>query len=115
MAIATVNAVYQGIAPTKTGEILAGLGGGDAVRDLQGTISAISDGSDTNFTVNWIDGTQVLPFTPSGVLISRNGGTAAATITALSVTSITTTSGLVTISAAGSNEETFVFSILLFK
>lgn len=115
MAISTVSAVWQGNAPTKTGQVVANMIPGDVSRTLLGTVTAISDGSDTNFTVNWIDGTQVLPFTPSGVIAFRNGGTAAATIVVQSVTSITTTSGLITLSAAGSSTETFIISLLLFK
>ena len=115
MAISTVNASYLGTAPTKTGQVLANYLSGNDARTLYATCTAISDGSDTNFTVNWIDGTQVLPFTPSAVFISRVGGTAAATITPLSVTSITTTSGLVTLSAAGSNLETFILGLIILK
>ena len=115
MAISTVNASYLGQAPTKTGQILANALSGSDARTLYATATAISDGSDTNFTVNWIDGTQVLPFTPSAVLATRNGGTAAATISVLSVTSITTTSALITLSAAGSTSETFAIALAILK
>ena len=73
------------------------------------------DGSDTNFTVNWIDGTEVLPFTPSAVLAVRNGGTHAATLSVLSVTSITATSALITLSGGGTNTETAVVALQIIK
>jgi hypothetical protein len=42
---------------------------------LLGYVTATGDGAATSVTVNWIDGTQTLPFTPTGVRCSRVGGT----------------------------------------
>lgn len=40
---------------------------------MVGTITG--DGAATTIAVNWIDGTQTIPFTPTGVRVSRIGGT----------------------------------------
>jgi hypothetical protein len=76
MAITTVNAFYQGISgggvgtsvasvPTVTGQILASQISGDASLDLEGFCLPVLDGAATTFTLNWIDGTNTLPFPPS--------------------------------------------------
>jgi len=83
MAITTVNAFYQGTSgggggtsvqsvPTVTGEVLATTQGGISYGNLDGFCLPVLDGSSTNFTLNWIDGTAVLPFPPSGVFAFRN-------------------------------------------
>lgn len=116
-AIATVNMVYQGIGPTVTNEVLASYASAPGAQDLQGICTAVgeSGGADTDFTVNWIDGTAVLPFTPTAVFAHRNGGTAAATISVVGVASITATSALVTLSAAPASAATAVIAIRIMK
>jgi hypothetical protein len=83
MSISAVNAFYQGMGaqgggassvavyPQFTGEILANYMSGPAAQDLEGFCLPILDGSSTTFTLNWIDGTQTLPYPPSGVFSYR--------------------------------------------
>lgn len=40
---------------------------------MVGTVTG--DAAATTIVVNWIDGTQTIPFTPTGVRVSRIGGT----------------------------------------
>jgi hypothetical protein len=39
------------------------------------TVTITGDGAATTILVNWIDGVLTLPFTPTGVRVSRIGGT----------------------------------------
>ena len=83
MAITTVNAFYAGTSsgansststyptPTVTGEILASQVSGFGSQSLEGFCLPILDGSTATFTLNWIDGTAVLPYVPSIVFTSR--------------------------------------------
>ena len=114
MSIAAANVAYvSAAAPTKTGQIV--VFGGNDIQDyaLGGTVTAVLDGASTTFTVNWIDGTQTLNFTPSRVFMFRCGGTGATTISAVGVSSVTNASATVTISAAGTNTQTVTFAILI--
>ena len=188
MAITTVNAFYQGTSsgadsstssypsPTVSGEILASVSSGFASQELNGFCLPILDGSSTNFTVNWIDGTLTLAYVPSLIQALRvdppawqastiypknaivlgsghvqqvsavspgtqgftassaptwstSGGTvvdghltwtdlgaiAAATVGVTSVTAITTTSALVTISAAGTSTQVATVAFRLLR
>jgi hypothetical protein len=116
MAIPAVNPTYSGAnAPTKTAEVMV-TGPGDGQQTVyRGFGTATLDGSLTAFDVNWVDGTQTIPFTPTGVIVFRNGGTAAATISVLSATITSSTKMNLTISAAGSNGNTLAFSFIVLK
>lgn len=95
----TSNAAYStgGQAPLFTGQIMAqNLGDPDA-RMFKGTATVTGDGASATWTVNFIDGSQALPFTPSGVIVTKMAGVAATLLQ--SVTSITATSMLLTFSA----------------
>jgi len=113
MAIATVNASYVGQAPAKSGQIMIDSFAGDVSRRLFFNATLTGDGSDTNGTVNFIDGTEVLPFTPGFLLCSRNGGDAAATISFVGASSVTDTSFLATLSAAPANTATVILSCVV--
>lgn len=77
MSISTVNAFYQGTSsgadgatsvlsvPTLTGQVLASQISGYGSQALEGFCLPVLDGSTATFTVNWIDGTNVLSFVPS--------------------------------------------------
>lgn len=115
MAITSGNAVYSGTGPSLTGQILAQAGvAGDASRVLFGTATVTGDAASSAFDVNFIDGTNVLPFTPSGVIAFRSGGAATATINAVSVSAITSTKFTVNTSAAV-NAATYTVSFIVFK
>jgi hypothetical protein len=109
------NASYSGTGPAKTGQILAQSGlSGDATRLLFGTATVTGDGASSTFDVNFIDGTEVLPFTPSAVICTRTGGAATNTISVLAVESITTTKFTVRTSAAV-NAATFIVGFIVIK
>lgn len=113
--ITTVNAVYSGSGPAKTGQIVAQAGlAGDATRLLFGTATATGDGASAAFDVNFIDGTEVLPFTPTAVLCTRTGGAATGTISVVATGSITATKFTVTTSA-NVNAATFIISFIVIK
>lgn len=106
MAIASVNAVYSGLGPTASGQILAGQAqGGSAAQDLEFTATFIGDGASTSATLNLIDGTATLSFTPSGLIVARAGkaaDTAAATINAF-CSSVSNSVATIQFSAAPAN------------
>lgn len=117
MAIPDVNAVYSGVGPTASGQILAlGGNGGQASQDLEATGTATLDGTLTVFNFNWIDGTATLPFTPSGAIVSVCGGTqpAAAVVSAIA-DSITATKCVIRLSGAGTNANTLKVAVRILK
>ncbi len=114
MAITAGNAAYSGSGPVFTGQVVAQNLGDPASRVLFGTATVTGDGASSSFVVNFIDGTNVLPFTPSGVICHRSGGAATASIYVQSVSSISSTSFTVNTSAAV-NAATFVVSFYAFK
>lgn len=75
MAIATQNATYLGGGPTAGGQI-TNLGGtaGRFSQSLVFTATFTGDGTSTTATLNYIDGTQALSYTPSAILANRTGG-----------------------------------------
>ena len=114
MAITAGNASYSGTGPAKTGQILASMLSGDASRALDGTCTVTGDGASSTFDCNFIDGTEVLPFTPSGVLCVRTGGAATNTVAVLAVESITTTKFTVRTSASV-NAATYIVAFRVIK
>ena len=113
MAITTANADYVGAGPAKTGQILARTLGDKEARMLFGTATVTGDAASSVFDVNFIDGTQVLPFTPEGVLAFRIGGAATNTISVLATESVTTTKFTVRTSA-NVNAATFIIGFIVF-
>ena len=114
MAITAGNAVYSGQGPTKTGQILASQLSGDESRMLVGTATITGDTSLTAFDVNFIDGTQVLPFTPSAVLCTRTGGAADNSVKVSAVETITNTKFTVRTNAAA-DAATFTVGFIVMK
>ena len=114
MAITAGNASYSGAGPAKTGQILSQTLGGDANRALYGVATVTGDGASATFDVNFIDGTETLPFTPSAVICTRTGGAATGTISVLAVGPITATKFTVTTSA-NVNAATFIVGFIVLK
>lgn len=114
MSITAASAVYSGGGPTKTGQIMAQVPAGDAARFLIGSATVTGDASSSTFDVNFVDGTEVLPFTPTAVICQRTGGAATNTISVLAVESITTTKFTVRTSAAV-NAATFIVGFVILK
>lgn len=113
MAIPDVDATYPGQAPTKTGQVI--VSGGTSVLDYAflGTGVATLDGSLTVFNLNFIDGTELLGFVPTRVLMFKTGGTAAEYPISAAVTDAA--QAVVTINGAGSNAETIEFTFLVAR
>jgi hypothetical protein len=111
MAITPANAVYTGLPNSQplAGQIITSGGTNQVAGVYAATATFTLDGSTTAVVVNLIDGTQTLPFTPSGVLLNVSGGTqqAASPISAI-VRSITNTVINLTLSAAGTAGNTVV-------
>lgn len=114
MAIADVVAVYNGQGPTGSGQIFASAtDAGSAAQELSFSGTAILDGAATTFNINWIDGTKTLPFTPSGVLISRAVRSTDTGLNSINVFAaggnVTNAKMVATISAAGTSTQTISF------
>jgi hypothetical protein len=116
MAIPAQNATYLQTGPSATQQILAfGPSSGLEVAYI-GTATFVLDGTLTSATLNFIDGTAALSFTPSAVLVFVTGGTqsAAAYVTATADT-ITTTTCVVRFSIAGTNANTVKIGFMICK
>ena len=115
MAITAGNFVYSGGGPAKTGQILGipGLAGSGA-RALDGSCTVTGDAASSVFDCNFVDGTEVLPFTPVAVICQRTGGAATNTIAVLATESITTTKFTVRTSA-NVNAATFIIGCRILK
>lgn len=114
MAITAGSVVWSGTGPTKTGQVLVESLGDPAARRLVGKCTVTGDGASSSFNCNWIDGTQVLPFTPTGMICSRSGGAATSSISIVScVPTDATTFAVVT--SANVNAATFILSFIAFK
>lgn len=105
MAITVGTTAYLGKGPAESGQIVS-FGGSELRNFAVGKVTLTGDGAASSATINWIDGTKTLPFTPSRVLAFRVGGNAAATISVASLTSVTNTGALCTLSAAPANTTT---------
>lgn len=117
MAITTVNAVWLGTGPTKSGQILAEIQSGSASRALEGYATATGDASTSTFTVNFIDGTELLSFTPAMILCGRVGGAATGTIQVVScVPTVGSETKSMLVTADGTiNAATFIVGFRVLK
>ena len=114
MAITTGNAVYTGQGPVFTGQILVQNLSDPEARYFKGTATVTGDAASATFDVNWIDGTNVLPFTPSGMVCTRSGGAATGTISVVSAFPVSTTKFTV-VTSANVNAATFIVSFIAWK
>lgn len=114
MAITAVAAAYTTQGPSASGQILANNPASDSETALVFTATAILDGSTTSFTLNFIDGTKTLSFTPSAVILTNTGGTEATNQT-VRVTAITNTGCTVALSGAGTNLATVKLAGFILK
>jgi hypothetical protein len=117
VAISAANVAFLGQGPTGTLQQLAFGGSSNLELALQGTVTFTGDGSATSATLNYIDGTAALNFTPSGFLFSRSGGTATATITATNIVDAANANktATVTFSAAPGNGATVILAVSILK
>jgi len=108
MSIPAVNATYLNQGPSQSGQILAGNELSALEFAYLGTATFVLDGSLTAATLNFIDGTKTLSFTPTGLFAHVIGGTQNAASPIDVVSSIVTdnTKAVLTFSGAGTNANT---------
>lgn len=87
MAIANKNAVIEATAPTATNQIIV-RGPGDVNIDVyRGYAQITQDGAASTGTINFIDGTLALPYTPSFIQVFRYKPAATGVVASVSGTS----------------------------
>lgn len=116
MAIPAQNLAYFQQGPVASGQQLAPSQLEQLELSFLGSATFTLDGTLTSATLNYIDGTAALNFTPRSVLVWRTGGTAAATITAYGVDGANAgVSATINFSAAGSNGNTVILGVAVLK
>lgn len=116
MAVNPANAVYFGQGPVAGGSGILAFGG-SSVQELayMGTATFTGDGSATSFFLNFIDGTNALPFVPTAVIAFRSGGNTTATQSVVSTNAISNTQCTVNFSAAVGNGNTAIVPFIVLK
>ena len=115
MSVTAANPTYQPTAPTKSGQVIVSKPGDDS-RAYVGKAVLTLDGTATTTSVNWIDGTQTLPFTPGQVLCGVQYGTTGTPAGLVAVPySITATGFSVKLSAAGTSADAPTLNFLVLK
>ena len=116
MSIPAVNGTYLLTGPTASNQVLAPNELSALQTAYMGTATFVLDGSATHATLNFIDGTKTLSFTPSAVSAQVIGGTqnAASVVGVQSVLVTDNTKAEVYFSGAGTNTNTvkILFSIV---
>lgn len=104
MSVTNQNITYTTGAPVAGGSGILGFGGSSLLEySYVGTLTYTGDGSLTTALIQFIDGTNALPWVPTAVNLVRTGGNAATSIVSYATT-ITNTNAVITWSAApGSN------------
>lgn len=116
MANTCSNPSYKPSGPTTDAQILAFGPGSSQELAYIGTATITADNSASTCTVNYIDGTAALPFTPSAILVQRTGGTATATVSAVSAIDAGNSNKTFTLQASATIPAgTFSFVFLVFK
>jgi hypothetical protein len=83
---------------------------------FRGYVTFTLDGTATTATINWIDGTKAIGFTPSGVRLSVVGGTQPGTAVAYALPSAYDDKTCsVILSAAGTNTKTLKLLVEVYK
>ncbi len=109
-----ITVAYEGTAPTKSGQIVVEGGKGVDLTAYRGVATITLDGTGTTGTVDFIDGTETLPFTPSAVLANIQEGTSTDGLT-LTVGANDNKGFAITLSAAGTNTKTVLIPFIVFK
>lgn len=117
MAIPAVNAVYLTAGPTASGQILAPNELTGLEIAYSGTATFVLDGTLTSATLNFIDGTKTLSFTPSGIDACVVGGTqyAVAPVGVVATKVTDNTKGTIALTGAGTNTNTVIVAFRLIK
>lgn len=116
MAIPAQNIGYLQQGPVASGQQLASSALEQLELSFLGTVTFTLDGTLTTATLNYIDGTAALNFTPRAVLLIRIGGTAANSVTAFAVDNANAgVSAAVNFSGADTNAHTFIAAVAVLK
>lgn len=116
MAITAQPIAYTGSgAPTATGQILAESGSDAQELAYKGFATFTLDGATTSATLQYIDGVNVLPFTPSGCVYGVCGGNATVTVNSIKDNADGGKTATVTFSGAGSNNQTLKVAVVVLK
>ena len=116
MSIATVSASYLPTGPTADKQIMASGPGSSAEIAYIGTATFTGDGASSTATLNYIDGTAALSFTPTAILACRVGGAATATISVVSVVDAGNSNKTATVTFSGTvNAATIIVGFIILK
>jgi len=117
MAITAQNGTYLTQGPTASGQVLAGNELTALENAIIGTATFTLDGTLTSATLNFIDGTKTLSFTPTAIEAQTIGGTQlAAAPVAVQGTAVTdNTKGTIYFSGAGTASNTVKILFRLVK
>lgn len=115
MAITAQNVTYVTAGPAATGQIITAGPSQSVELAYIGTATFTLDGSTTTATLNYIDGTAALPFTPSGIIFSVCGGTATVVVNSVVDAGNSNKTATVTFSGAGSNAQTIKIAFIILK
>jgi hypothetical protein len=115
LAITSVLA-YSGNGPSADGQILADSTlSGNFARTLVGKVTLTLDGAATTATINYIDGSAALGFAPSALFWSKIGGTESTGAVVKIVDAGDGKTAVATLSAAGTNANTLIYSLMICK
>jgi hypothetical protein len=116
MANTVTNPVYIPSGPTADKQILATGPGSSQELAYIGTATVTGDSTGSTVTVNYIDGTAALSFTPSAILCVRTGGTSTATVAVASAVDAANSNKTFTLQATATiGTGTFFIVFLVFK
>lgn len=117
MAI-TGTVVYSGATPVAGGSTVLAFGGTSMLEASYYAIVTLTlDGAATTFTFKYVsDGTTALPFTPSGFLWSKCGGSeSTAAVVKIVDNADGGKNGTITLSAAGTTSNTLIYAVQILK
>ena len=115
MAITAQNISYSTSAPVAAGSGILAFGGSSQLEfSYVGTATFTGDGSTTNAIMNFIDGSNALPWTPVSCVVVRTGGNAAATIVSYANV-LNNIAANVIFSAAPGNNASISYAVFVLK
>lgn len=116
MSVNPANVSYFGQGPVAGGSTTLAFGGSSNQEFAYvGTAACIGDATSTSFFIQFIDGTNALPFVPSAVIAFRSGGNATNTILVQSTNAISNTQCTVNLSAAPGSNATATLAVIVLK
>ena len=115
MSIPAQNVSYLTSAPVAAGSGILAFGGSSIVElSYIGTATFVLDSSAVAGVLNFIDGSNALPWTPSACFVQRIGGNAANTVTCYANVA-NNVAATVNFSGADSNTHTYIVAAFILK